>query len=238
MEDLQQQLTELKAQLERLQARASQADAIEAALKQSQLDHQQVIQERDQLRSEASAEADRANDLAARLSQASLLADKASHLEQELEATVKQKVGKTVLISQERKLQKLNGRPKTESDPEVSDWISDMKVHVEELDENQKIDTIMGHLGGEAKDEVKLRPLADRNTADKILAIIDSSFRDTASIAVLSQTLFNRVQQPTETIQSYSLALLKLNEKIKQKGGAALDDFALIDKFVEGLVDG
>ena len=65
-----------------------------------------------------------------------------------------------------------------------------------------------------------MRPLADRNTADKILAIIDSSFKDTVSLAVLSQTLFNRVQQPTETIQSYSLALLKLNEKIKQKGGA------------------
>ena len=237
MEDLQQQLLELRAQLEQLQAKANRADELEVALQQSQSDHQQVISERDQLRGEARAEAGRADNLAARLHEVQPLAEKAKDLERELKEATEQKKGKTVLVTRERKLQKLYGRPKTDTDPEVSDWISDMRQHIEDLDESQKIDTIMGYLGGEAKDEVKLRPTEDRNTAEKILMIIETSFKVTASLAMLSQMLFNRIQQPDETIQKYSLALLKLNSKIQKKGGASLDDVSLIDKFVEGLSD-
>ena len=237
MEDLQKQLEELKAQLVQLQAKADRTDELEAALLQSEGDHKQAMSERDQLRGEARAEADRANDLAAQLLQAQPLANKAKDLERELKEATQLRKGKTVLITRERKLLKLYGRPKVDNDPEVSDWITDMRQHIEDLDASQQIDTIMGYLGGEAKDEVKLRPLVERDSAEKILAIIENTFKVTASLATLSQMIFNRVQQPDETIQSYSLALLKLNWKIEKKGGKALDSSSLIDKFVEGLLD-
>lgn len=142
-----------------------------------------------------------------------------------------------VVISRERKLSKLAGRPKSTTDPDVSDWLADMRQHITELDEPQKIDIIMGHIIGEVSQEVRLRPEAERDTADKILKIIEDSFKDTDSLASLNQKFFNRKQEATETVQSYSRALLKLNVRIDKKGGTALNDSTIITKFIDGLID-
>lgn len=231
---MEQQIKQLQDQLAAMQTKATNA---EAALESHKQDLQNVLQERDQLKGEARAEASKAHSLEDEMRQLRAEAQRAADLEHELREASRFRPGKTVLITRERKLQKLTGRPKTDADPEVGDWLSDIRQHIEELDESQKIDTIMGYLGGSAKDEVKLRPDTERNTADKILHIIETTFKVTDSLASLSQTLYNRTQEQGETVQSYSLALLKLNSKIQKKGGVALDSIALTDKFIEGLLD-
>ena len=142
-----------------------------------------------------------------------------------------------VLVTRERKLHKLAGRPKTSTDVDVSDWLIDIKQHIADLEENQKIDIIMGHITGEVRDEVKLRAETDRDTADKILKIIEDNFKEVDSLAILNQKFFNRGQEEKETVQSYSRALMKLNSRIQQKGGAALTDATLKMKLIDGLRD-
>jgi hypothetical protein len=142
-----------------------------------------------------------------------------------------------VLITRERKLQKLSGRPKTDSDPEVSDWISDIRLHIVDLEETQKIDTILGFLAGEAKSEVKLYPAAERDTADKILNIIETLYKDVDDLATLHKNFYDRLQGKDESLQSYSLSLLKLRDKIQNKSPNAIDDVALKTRFIEGIYD-
>lgn len=144
---------------------------------------------------------------------------------------------RTVLITRERKLQKLCGRPKTDSDPDVSDWVSDIRQHIIDLDESQKIDTILGFLGGEAKTEVKLYPKEERSTAEDILNIISTLYKDVDNLATLHKDFYDRLQKKDETLQSYSLALMKLREKIHKKSPNAVDDTALRTRFIEGVMD-
>ena len=64
-----------------------------------------------------------------------------------------------VYIKSERKIPKLAGRPTANSDPEVDDWITDMKEHIASIPTKEgKIDFVLDHLTGSAKTEVRLRP--------------------------------------------------------------------------------
>lgn len=144
---------------------------------------------------------------------------------------------RTVIVTRERKLQKLSGRPKQDSDPEVGDWIADVRQHIVDLEETQKLDTVMGFLAGDAKAEVRLYPESERNTADKILTIIAVLYKDVDDLATLNKKFYERLQKKDESLQSYSLALLKLREKILKKAPNSVDDTALRTRFVEGVKD-
>ena len=72
---------------------------------------------------------------------------------------------RTVVITRERKLPKFSGRPATDSDPEVAEWMREIRQHVAELPESQKIDTIVGNLTGDARDEVQLLEEGEKGTA-------------------------------------------------------------------------
>jgi hypothetical protein len=168
------------------------------------------------------------------------LQERVTALEQELQ-TAQNEVAAAkksrIVISRERKLSKLAGRPKSAADPEVSDWLLDIRQHITDLDEPQKIDIIMGQISGEVREEVRLRPAEDRDTAEKILKIIEDNFKDVDSLACLNQKFFNRKQEASESVQSYSRALMKLNSRIQKKSGNALSDDTLITKFIDGLRD-
>lgn len=142
-----------------------------------------------------------------------------------------------VIVTRERKLSKLAGRPKTSTDVDVTDWLMDIRQHIADLEENQKIDIIMGHITGDVREEVKLRAAGDRDTAVKILKIIEDNFKEVDSLASLNKKFFNRSQEAKESVQSFSRALMKLNSRIQQKGGAALTDKTLIMKLIDGLQD-
>ena len=142
-----------------------------------------------------------------------------------------------VVVTRERKLQKLAGRPKTSTDVEVSDWLIDIRQHIADLDETQKLDIIMGHITGGVREEVRLRAEAERDTAEKIFKIIEDNFKEVDSLASLNKKFFNRTQEAKESVQSFSRALMKFNSRIQQKGGTALDDKTLNLKLIDGLSD-
>ena len=75
---------------------------------------------------------------------------------------------KVVVVPRERG-SKLAGRPRTEKDPEVTEWVEDMRRMTSDLSAAEGVQFILDHLEGAARDEIRLCPAADRDTPKKIL---------------------------------------------------------------------
>lgn len=147
---------------------------------------------------------------------------------------------KTVFVAREKKIARLCGRPVKESDPDVAEWLDDARQHLKVINDNDaRIDFLMDNLGGQAKDEIRLRPRLERDTAEKILEIIKSVFASTETLGALQQQFYQRDQKHGESLQNYSLALMKLLDKIVAKDENAVTDFdeMLKERFVEGIRD-
>ena len=144
---------------------------------------------------------------------------------------------RTVVITCERTLPKFSGRPATDSDPEVGEWTREIRQHVVELPESQKIDTIVGNLTGDARDEVQLLEEGETGTAEKILQFLWRTYRPIETLAELTLKMATRKQRPDETVQSYSLALMKLHQRIKKRDKGTLSEASIKSTFVESVRD-
>ena len=82
----------------------------------------------------------------------------------------------------------------------------------------------MDHLTGEAKDEVRIRPGPERNSASKILQILRDSFQECESVAQLQNLFYKRDQKADESLQLYSLALMKIVGRIAKKDKKSMGD--------------
>ena len=92
-------------------------------------------------------------------------------------------VPKLLYLTRECKQPILFGRPVKDGDPDVDQWIDDVQDHLKSLDTVQaKVDYIIDHLGGKAKDEIRVRPESDRQNPVKIFCILRARFgnRDSA----------------------------------------------------------
>lgn len=142
-----------------------------------------------------------------------------------------------MLVTRDRKISKFAGRPVCAQDPEIEDWVNDVRLHIEGMDEAQQISTIMSLLTGEAEMEVRLCPSGERDSSEKIFGLLVQLFQEVGDVATLSSNFFSRLQQPQESLQSYSLALMKLRQKIEKRGETGIDDTAMMVRFVEGARD-
>ena len=126
------------------------------------------------------------------------------HLRQRLEHNNKiieqlQKSTKTVYVAKEKPFTKLSGRPTKDKDPIISDWLEDAREHLVTIpDEKSRIDFLMQNLISPAKDEIRLRPLLERDTADKILYLIHSIYDGDDSVTQLQELFFQRNQKDDE----------------------------------------
>ena len=145
-----------------------------------------------------------------------------------------------IYIKSERKIPKLAGRPTKDSDPKVDDWISDMKEHLPSIPTNEgKIEFVIDHLTGSAKTEVRLRPADNKKTADDILKIIEDTYKLQDTAAQMRHKFYERVQGEHESLEEYSLALMKLLHNIGKKEGGEITnkDKILTEKFIDGVRD-
>ena len=94
------------------------------------------------------------------------------HLRQQLEHNNKiieqlQKSTKNVYVAKEKPFTKLFGRPTKDTDAIIGDWFEDAREHLVTIpDEKSRIGFPMQNLISPAKDEIRLRPLLERDTAD------------------------------------------------------------------------
>ena len=70
-----------------------------------------------------------------------------------------QKSSSVVYMKSDRKFPKFAGRPEKDSDPDVIEWITDMREYIaSKSSKDHHVDFIMDHLTGSAKSEIRLRP--------------------------------------------------------------------------------
>ena len=167
-------------------------------------------------------------------------------LKAELEAERKAKatgtIPKVLYLNRERKQTYLSGRPQKESDPDVDQWLDDIETYIKTLDsEDRKKEYITHahHLTGKARDEIRFRPVSDRNDSNKIISILRSTFGKRESTVRLQQELFVRKQHSDESLYDYSLELLKMAYAIEKKDADAFQDKdnLLTEIFIEGIKD-
>ncbi len=114
------------------------------------------------------------------------------------------------MLRERKKLQKLGGRSIKDSDPLVSEWIEDAGEHLSTINDDRiKVEFLLEHLTGAAKDEIRVRPTIEKDFADKILALLENIYDKGETISQLQQKFFQRNQLRGESLEEYSLNLMK-----------------------------
>lgn len=95
------------------------------------------------------------------------------------------------------------------------------------------------HLEGEARDEIKYRSSLERGDPARIMAILEELYGCSESYVALQEAFFSRKQHEGETLLEFSLALMSLMERVKQRAPAGIlnVECLLRDQFVEQVLD-
>lgn len=83
-----------------------------------------------------------------------------------------------VYLKSDQKFPKFGGRPVKDENPDVNEWISDIKKNPIKSTKSKDdfVDVIMNHPTGSAKSIVKLLLLQERQTGKQILDILETVF--------------------------------------------------------------
>lgn len=123
----------------------------------------------------------------------------------------------------------------------VEDWVEEMRatLRTRRLQPVDQAYFIYDHLEGEAKDEIRYRPRAERENPEKILSILQAMYGCAKSYVSLQQSFFSRRQQEGESLQEFSHALWCLMEKVERCAPKRMPDAPslLRDQFVEHVSD-
>lgn len=146
---------------------------------------------------------------------------------------------KTVYVTKEsKKIPKLKGTPTSEEDVDVEEWLDDIQRYIKarKLPDKEAFSFIMEHLDGAAKWEVRFRFTEDPNP-EEVLRAISQVFGVPDSMSRLQEQFFKRNQSETEGILEYSLALMRLLDKIEKRDSSTTSqhDKFLKGKFTEGV---
>ena len=123
----------------------------------------------------------------------------------------------------------------------LSEWMEEVQVcmrarHLSQLDQAF---FLFDHLEGEARDEIKYRPCADREDPARVLAILRELYGCSESYVALQEAFFSRKQQEGESLLEFSLALMALMERVKQRAPVQMQNAGdlLRDQFVEHVLN-
>lgn len=96
------------------------------------------------------------------------------------------------------------------------------------------------HLEGEAREEIKYRPSAERSDPAKIMEVLEELYGCAEPYVALQEAFFSRRQQEGETLLEFSLALMSLMTMVRQRApsGVPNAEVLLRDQFVEHVLDG
>ena len=73
------------------------------------------------------------------------------------------------------------------------------------------------HLVGEAREEGRYGPVMGRRDPDRIMSVLKALYGCSQSYVALQETFFSRKQQEGDTLQEFSLNLLRTMERVKQR---------------------
>ena len=142
-----------------------------------------------------------------------------------------------VFVPRDRKCPYFNGR----SGVNINEWVEEAQACMRArcLSAIDQAFFLFDHLEGDARDEIKYRPAAEREDPNKIIGILRDLYGCSQSYVALQEAFFCRKQQDGETLQEFSLALMSLMERVKQCAPASMSngEVLLRDQFIEHVLD-
>lgn len=142
-----------------------------------------------------------------------------------------------VFIPRDRKCPIFDGRPGVN----LNEWIDEAKacIRIRHLSVADQAFFLFDHLAGEAREEIRHRSALERGDPEKIYSILRELYGCSQSYVALQEAFFSRRQQEGETLLEFSLALMGLLEKVKEKSPTVMPntDILLRDQFVEYVCD-
>ncbi len=120
-----------------------------------------------------------------------------------------------VYVSRERNIQKFSGIRKTDNDT-VENFVDNVKslISARKMSQIEQTDFVLSLLESSAKEEVNLRPAAERDTSDKICNILLEAFGERRTTPQLLKSFYERKQKDTETLREFSHALCEIYNRI------------------------
>ena len=163
------------------------------------------------------------------------LEQQVKQLQDELkEAKEQDKAKKPMFVTKDKKLPRYNGTG------DVEEWIEEIEVYCESrnLQDAQCVDVMMEHLTGIAKDEVRCREATQRETDEQIKGILRDAFGEKSTVGQLWTKFHSRRQAAKENVLEFSIALMKLLDRIAKLDQTLTDKGPLLkSRFTEGLKD-
>lgn len=153
-------------------------------------------------------------------------------------STVGQK--QIVVFPRDKKIKNFTGR-KTEGDQPVEDFIDELKTTFEARDMTsaERVDFIMSHLEGPAKEEVRMYSKKERSNPDFLLEVLMQAFGEKRSSSQLLKLFYERKQKENETLRAYSYSLNELLKSATKADPKAVPDpeKTLRDQFADNVRD-
>ena len=130
-------------------------------------------------------------------------------------------------IAAQRKISCFKGQPSSSGDPTVHEWISDVKSHLKmrQLSKVEEAAFILENLSGKARQEIYGRGDSVMSEPETIFSVLSRVFGDGDSSAQLQQKFFSYQQGPDEDLQTCSLNLVEIYDRM-----ASLDQMFLANR--------
>ena len=142
-----------------------------------------------------------------------------------------------VFVPRDRKCPYFSGK----SSLSIIEWVEEAQacMRARYLSAKDQAFFLFDHLEGEAREEIKFRSAEEREDPNKIIGILQNLYGCSQSYVALQESFFCRKQQDGETLQEFSLALMSLMERVRQRapGGMSNADTLLRDQFTEHVLD-
>ena len=143
-----------------------------------------------------------------------------------------------ILVPRDRRCPVFRGR----SGIGLEEWVDEVQacMRARHLSTVDRAFFLFDHLEGEARDEIKYRSTVERSDPVKIIAVLRELYGCTDSYVAMQEAFFSRRQQEGETLQEFSLALMRLMASIKRQAPSEMPNAEVLmrDQFVEYVIDG
>lgn len=145
-----------------------------------------------------------------------------------------------IYVPRERKCPKFTGKMSVDL-LTVEQWIEEVRrcLEVRHLSVPEQLLFITDHLEGGARSEVNFHSHVNRDTPEKIFAILTENYSCSQSYVAAQLQFFQRTQREGESLRDYSHALKSLMDVVirKTRGGIPNSDVLLRDQFIEHVLD-
>ncbi|KAL9972773.1 hypothetical protein ACROYT_G019142 [Oculina patagonica] len=142
--------------------------------------------------------------------------------------------------TQDKKIKNFTGK-KTEGDQPFEDFIEELRTTFEarEMTSPEKVDFIMSHLDGPAKEEVRMYSKKERSNPDFLLDVLAQAFGEKGSSSQLLKMFYERKQKQNGTLRGYSYSLNELLKRTTKADPKAVPDpeKTLWDQFADNVRD-